>query len=70
MENKVKSVPSAHAIKTQKELISFLGFLSFYQRFVPKFAAITKTLHDLVAKLSQQEGVKTKKRVIAELWSP
>ena len=32
----------------QKELHSFLGLASYYRHIIPKFAAITKCLHELV----------------------
>ena len=32
----------------QKELHSFLGLASYYRHFIPKFAVISKCLHELV----------------------
>ncbi|KAK3707424.1 hypothetical protein QZH41_002496 [Actinostola sp. cb2023] len=46
--------------KTLKEVRSFLGFASYYRRFVPEFSKTAKPLHALVAKLS--EGGKVGRR--------
>ena len=37
--------------KTLKDLRSFLGFASYYRRFVPHFAQLARPLHELVTKL-------------------
>lgn len=37
--------------KTLKNLRSFLGFASYYRRFVPHFAQLARPLHELVTKL-------------------
>lgn len=34
--------------KTLKDLRSFLGFASYYRRFVPHFAQLARPLHELV----------------------
>ena len=46
--------------KTLKDLRSFLGFASYYRRFVPHFAQTAKPLHELVSKL--YEGGKNGKQ--------
>ena len=46
-----------------KELQSFLGLASYYCHFIPKFAAITKCLHQLVGPANHQ---KTKNKKINE----
>ena len=45
----VKNWPTPNSLK---DLRSFLGFASYYRRFVPGFAQTAKPLHQLVAELS------------------
>ena len=45
---KVEKVKNWPVPSNQKELYSFLGLVSYYRCFIPKFAAITKCLHELV----------------------
>ena len=45
---KVEKVQNWPVPSSQKELHSFLGLASYYRHFIPKFAAITKCLHELV----------------------
>ena len=53
---------------TLKDLRSFLGFTSYYRRYVPGFAQKAAPLHKLTAELS--EGGKKKKGIIpAERWN-
>ena len=37
-----------------KEVHSFLGLASYYQKFIPKFAKIAQCLHELVGPTSNQ----------------
>ena len=46
--DKVEKVQNWPVPSYQKELHSFLGLTFYYRSFVPKFAAITKCLHELV----------------------
>ena len=48
---KTEAVTNWPKPKTLKDLRSFLGFASYYRRFVPHFAQIAKPLHELVSKL-------------------
>ena len=53
---------------TTTELRSFLGFASYYRRFISGFARIARPLHDLVS-----EGAKHSKKKAADvsrLWGP
>ena len=44
-----------------KELQSFLGLVSYYHHFIPKFTAIAKCLHQLVGPANHQKSKKNKK---------
>ena len=54
---------------TLKDLRSFLGFASYYRKFVPGFAQIAKPLHELVSKLYDggKHG-KQRNKSIGDLW--
>ncbi|KAJ8017850.1 hypothetical protein HOLleu_44491 [Holothuria leucospilota] len=58
---KVESVKTWPIPTNVKELRSFLGFCSFYRRFVPGFSKIAGPLHNLVAETAQTKG-KSKRR--------
>ena len=45
---KVSKVKNWPIPKTAKEVHSFLGLASYYQRFIPKFAKWANPLHDLI----------------------
>ena len=53
--------------RTLKDLRSFLGFASYYRRFVPCFAQTTAPLHQLAAEISEV-GKKKKGTISSELW--
>ena len=57
--------------KTLRDLRSFLGFASYYRRFVPRFAQLAKPLHELVSKLYEggKHGKQRTKSVGGD-WSP
>lgn len=50
--SKTEAVSTWPTPKTLKELRSFLGFASYYRRFVPGFAQKAAPLHQLTAELS------------------
>ena len=55
--------------KTLKELRSFLGFASYYRKFVPGFAQVAKPLHELVASLYDGgKSGKQRNKPIGDLW--
>ena len=54
--SKVEAVQSWPEPKTVKELRSFLGFCSFYRRFVPGFSKIAGPLHRLVAEATRDNN--------------
>jgi transposase InsO family protein len=56
--------------KTLKEVRSFLGFASYYRRFVPGFAKTARPLHELVTKLYEGGKVgRRKNKAIGGEWS-
>ncbi|XP_077947563.1 uncharacterized protein LOC144388873 isoform X3 [Gasterosteus aculeatus] len=51
------------------ELRSFLGFCSYYRRFVEGFAKIAAPLHRLVANMIDARTKKASRKIIGELWT-
>ena len=65
---KVECVQNWPTPTTTTELRSFLGFASYYRRFIGGFDRITEPLHDLVS-----EGAKHSKKKAADVfrfWGP
>lgn len=52
------------------ELRSFLGFASYYRRFVEGFAKLAAPLHQLVAKLAGTKSRKGTGQPVNEAWTP
>ena len=69
--DKVKVVQEWPKPKSLKDLRSFLGFASYYRRFVHRFAHIAKPLYNLIALCngSQKKTKQTTKRVVLEHWN-
>ena len=63
---KVEAVRNWPVPSTTTELRSFLGFASYYRRFIHQFAKIAGPLHDLVAEGSRDS--KKKASQISHLW--
>ena len=67
---KVEKVQDWPAPKNAKEVHSFLGLASYYQRFIPKFAQVAHCLHELVGqtshKIKKTKGQKKEGETIAE----
>ncbi|TWW67321.1 Retrovirus-related Pol polyprotein from transposon opus, partial [Takifugu flavidus] len=67
---KIEAVAGWQCPRHISELRSFLGFASYYRRFVDGFAKMAKPLHQLVADLA---GTKTKRgsgRALGSAWTP
>ena len=60
---KVEKVKNWPVPTNPKELQSFLGLASYYRRFIPKFAAIAKCLHQLVGPANHQKSKKNKTNI-------
>ncbi|KAL8580634.1 hypothetical protein ACOMHN_043450 [Nucella lapillus] len=64
-KDKVTAVKSWPAPKTLHDLRSFLGFASYYRRFVLGFAKVAKPLHQLISQTYQKEkGQKRKSKKV------
>ena len=66
---KVETVPNWPTSKTVTELCSFLGFSSYYRRFIKGFAKIAGPLHDLVNE-SNKNSKKKRTGSVTNLWGP
>ncbi|KAL0194732.1 hypothetical protein M9458_008304, partial [Cirrhinus mrigala] len=66
---KVEAVAQWPRPTNVSELRSFLGFASYYRRFVEGFAKLAAPLHRLVAQLANPKPLKRSAREFAEAWS-
>lgn len=68
---KIKVVGDWPVPKTLKELRSYLGFTSYFRRFMPSFTQRAKALHQLVTKMVPPGNRKTRKAISIEAeWTP
>ena len=63
----IKSVTEWPQPTTVTEVGSFLGFVSYYRRFIPNFSKIAKPLNKLLQKL---EGTPSQKKKFKVHWVP
>ncbi|KAK7090311.1 hypothetical protein V1264_010126 [Littorina saxatilis] len=69
-EEKVKAVKDWPRPKSLKDLRSFLGFASYYRRFVAGFSKMAGPLHALVGQMTQNGAGKRGENVeIGERWT-
>jgi len=67
--NKVAAVANWQPPKTISELLSFLGFASYYRRFMEDFAKVAAPLHRLVAALGNTRTKRRPERVVTSEWT-
>ena len=65
--DKIKSVTEWPQPTTVTEVMSFLGFVSYYRRFIPNFSKVAKPLNKLLQNL---EGTLSQKKKIKVHWGP
>ena len=67
---KVEAVANWQRPRHVSELRSFLGFASYYRRFVEGFAKLAKPLHQLVADLAGTKSRKGSSQALEAAWTP
>ena len=65
--DKIKSVTEWHQPTTVTEVRSFLGFVSYYRRFIPNFSEVDKPLNKFLQNL---EGTPSQKKRFKVHWGP
>ena len=65
--DKIKSVTEWPQPTTVTEVRSFLGFVSYYRRFIPNFSKVAKPLNTLLQNL---EGIPSQKKKFKVRWGP
>ena len=65
--DKIKTVTEWPQPTTVTEVRSFLGFVSYYKRFIPNFSKVAKPLNQLLQNL---EGTPSQKKKIKVHWGP
>ena len=64
---KIEAVTEWPRPSTVTEVRSFLGFVSYYRRFIPDFSKVTKPLNKLLQNL---EGTSSRKKKFKVHWGP
>lgn len=67
--SKIEAVANWRRPTNVAEVRSFLGFASYYRRFVEGFAKLASPLHRLVAELGGSRARQTSGRSLVEAWS-
>lgn len=67
---KIEVVAKWQCPKHVSELCSFLGFASYYRRFVEGLAKLAAPLHQLVARLAGTKSKKGSGQALDKLWNP
>ena len=68
--SKVEAVAKWQRPRHVSELRSFLGFTSYYRRFVEGFAKLAAPLHKLVAEVVGTRSKRSQKQDLGSLWTP
>ncbi len=66
--DKIAAVANWRRPQTLQELGSFLGFASYYRRFVKKFSRIAEPLNALVAEVIRVQKTKRPKVDLGDKW--
>ena len=64
---KIKAVTEWPQLTTVTEVRSFLGFVSYYRKFIPNFSKVSKPLNQLLQNL---EGTPSQKKNFKVHWGP
>ena len=67
--NKTTAIESWPVPKTTRELRQYIGFCSFYRRYVKQFACIAGPLHDLLTECEKLQKSRKKIVYIDDKWS-
>ena len=67
-QDKIRVVQEWPTPKTVKDLRSFLGFASYYRRFVHHFAQVAKPLYELISEANKEKGSKGN-GLLQSLWN-
>ena len=67
--DKIKSVTEWPQPTTVTEVMSFLGFVSYYRRFIPNFSKVAKPLNKLLQNVEGTPSQKKKFKSIGDLNS-
>lgn len=67
---KIEAVAKWQRPRQVSELRSFLGFASYYRRFVEGFAKLAGPLHQLVAKMAGSQSKRGQKQDFGSAWTP
>ena len=65
--DKIAAVTEWPQPTTVTEVRSFLGFVSYYRRFIPNFSKVAKPLNQLLQNL---EGTPSQKKKFKVCWGP
>ena len=71
-DEKLKVVRDWEKPRTIKQLRSFIGFASYYGKFIPKFTSICRPLHELIIEKNKERGKVVGRRSSTKidlLWS-
>ncbi|KAI3366508.1 hypothetical protein L3Q82_000639 [Scortum barcoo] len=67
---KIEAVANWQRPRHVSELRSFLGFASYYRRFVEGFAKLASPLHQLVARLAGTKSKRGSGQALDTVWTP
>lgn len=67
--SKIEAVAQWRCPTSVSELRTFLGFASYYRRFVEGFAKLASPLHKLVAKVTGGKSGRKKGQSLAQVWT-